>query len=68
MARASKNYDVSVALSIFSVMACIIISYATNLAPAEVIMLVSIAAFLVVLAAKYSTNKHIIIKLEEARS
>jgi len=63
-----KTALISVGISIFSVMTGISVSYAANLAPAGAIVLVSIAIFLIVLAAKYSIKKQIMEKLEEARS
>jgi zinc transport system permease protein len=63
-----KTALISVGISIFSVMTGISVSYAANLAPAGAIVLVSIAVFLTVLAAKYSIKKQVIEKLEEGRS
>jgi zinc transport system permease protein len=64
-----KTALISVLMSIFSVVGGISISYAANLAPAGTIVLISTAAFLIVLAVRhYSKNKHIIKKLEEAKS
>ncbi|HEX2557334.1 MAG TPA: metal ABC transporter permease, partial [Nitrososphaera sp.] len=63
-----KTALISVAISIFSVITGITVSYASNLPPAGTIVLVSIAVFLVTLAAKYSAKKQAAEKLEEARS
>jgi zinc transport system permease protein len=65
-----KTALISVLVSIFSVVAGIAISYTANLAPAGTIVLVSTAAFLTVLGARYyySKNKQIVKKLEEAKS
>jgi len=65
-----KTALISLSISIFSVVTGITISYAANLAPAGTIVLVSVAAFLTVLAARYyySKKKQMIKKLEEARS
>ena len=59
---------IPVAPPIFSVMTGITISYVTNFVLADVFVIVSIATFLTVLAAKYSTKNQGIVKLEEARS
>lgn len=64
-----KTALISVSVSITSVVAGIAISYAANLAPSGTIVLVSIAIFLAVLAARYySKKKQIVEKLEETRS
>jgi zinc transport system permease protein len=64
-----KTALISVSVSIFSVVAGIAISYSANLAPAGTIVLISMAVFLAVLAARsYSKKKQIVEKLEEARS
>ena len=64
-----KTALISVSVSIFSVAAGIAISYAANLAPAGTIVLVSTAAFLIVLAAMHhSKNTQIVKKFEEVRS
>jgi zinc transport system permease protein len=64
-----KTALISISISIFSVVTGISISYAANLAPAGTIVLVSTAAFLTVLAARYySKKKQVVKKLEEARS
>jgi len=52
-----KTALISIAVSIFSVLIGIIVSYASNLPPAGTIVLVSIAVFLVTLAARYSPKK-----------
>ncbi|HEX2614172.1 MAG TPA: metal ABC transporter permease [Nitrososphaera sp.] len=62
-----KTALISVAVSLFSVITGIAVSYASNLPPAGTIVLVSIAVFLVTLAAKYSAKKQAAEKLE-ARS
>ena len=62
-----KTALISVAVSLFSVITGITLSYASNLPPAGTIVLVSIAVFLVTLAAKYSAKKQAAEKLE-ARS
>jgi zinc transport system permease protein len=59
-----KTALISVAVSIFSVITGIAVSYASNLPPAGTIVLVSIAVFLVTLAAKYSAKKQAAEKLE----
>jgi len=64
-----KTALISVLVSIMSVVTGIAISYAANLAPSGTIVLISIAIFLAVLAARYySKKKHILEKLEETRS
>lgn len=63
-----KTALISVGVSLFSVITGIAVSYASNLPPAGTIVLVSIAVFLVTLAAKYSAKKQAAEKLEEARS
>jgi zinc transport system permease protein len=63
-----KTALISVGVSVFSVITGIAVSYASNLPPAGTIVLVSIAVFLVTLAAKYSAKKQAAEKLEEARS
>jgi zinc transport system permease protein len=64
-----KTALISVSISIFSVVTGITISYATNLAPAGTIVLVSVAAFLTVLTARYYLKKkQAVKKLEEVRS
>ena len=64
-----KTALISVSVSIISVVAGIAISYAANLAPSGTIVLISIAIFLAVLAARYySKKKQIVEKLEETRS
>lgn len=64
-----KTALISVSVSIFSVVAGIAISYAANLAPAGTIVLVSTAAFLIVLAViHHSKNTQIVKKFEELRS
>ncbi|HEX2557940.1 MAG TPA: metal ABC transporter permease [Nitrososphaera sp.] len=59
-----KTALISVAVSLFSVITGIAVSYASNLPPAGTIVLVSIAVFLVTLAAKYSAKKQAAEKLE----
>ena len=59
-----KTALISVAVSLFSVITGITVSYASNLPPAGTIVLVSIAVFLVTLAAKYSAKKQAAEKLE----
>ncbi|MFL6475847.1 MAG: metal ABC transporter permease [Nitrososphaera sp.] len=64
-----KTALISVLISIFSVVTGITISYVANLAPAGTIVLVSVAAFLTVLTARYYLKKkQTVKKLEEARS
>jgi len=64
-----KTALISVLISIFSVVTGITISYVANLAPAGTIVLVSVAAFLTVLTARYYLKKkQAVKKLEEARS
>ncbi len=64
-----KTALISVLVSVLSVMTGIAISYAFNLAPAGTIVLVSTGAFLITLAAKYSTKKKVSEKLiEETKS
>jgi zinc transport system permease protein len=64
-----KTALISLSLSVFSVVAGIIISYAANLAPAGTIVLVSTGMFLIVFCSRhYSKRKQIGEKLEEARS
>ncbi|MDQ3872163.1 MAG: metal ABC transporter permease [Thermoproteota archaeon] len=64
-----KTALISLSLSVFSVVAGIIISYAVNLAPAGTIVLVSTGMFLIVFCSRhYSKRKQIGEKLEEARS
>jgi zinc transport system permease protein len=64
-----KTALISVSVSIMSVVAGIAISYAANLAPSGTIVLISIAIFLAVLAARYYSKKQQIVeKLEETRS
>jgi len=59
-----KTALISVGVSVFSVVTGITVSYASNLAPAGTIVLVSIAVFLVTLAAKYLAKKQMAEKLE----
>jgi len=64
-----KTALISVSVSIMSVVVGIAISYAANLAPSGTIVLISIAIFLAVLAARYYSKKQQIVeKLEETRS
>jgi zinc transport system permease protein len=59
-----KTALISVAISLFSVITGISVSYASNLPPAGTIVLVSIAVFLVTLAGRYSAKKQAAEKLE----
>lgn len=63
-----KTALISVGISIFSVVAGILISYAANLAPAGTIVLVSTAVFLATLATKHFSRKQMAEKLGAAKS
>jgi zinc transport system permease protein len=63
-----KTALISVGISIFSVVTGIAVSYAANIPPAATIVVVSIVVFLVTLAAKHSSRKQTIEKLEAAKS
>jgi zinc transport system permease protein len=52
-----KTMLISISVSIFSVVAGIMLSYALNLAPAGTIVLISAATFVAALAVKYSKQK-----------
>ena len=58
-----KTALISVSISVFSVVTGIAISYAANLAHAGTIVLVSMAAFLTVLAARHYSKKKKIVKV-----
>jgi zinc transport system permease protein len=60
-----KTALISVGISISSVVAGIVVSYAANIPPASTIVIVLIAVFLATLAAKYSSKKQMV---EAARS
>jgi zinc transport system permease protein len=60
-----KTALISVGMSISSVVAGIVVSYAANIPPAATIVIVLITVFLATLAAKYSSKKQIV---EAARS
>jgi zinc transport system permease protein len=60
-----KTALISVGISISSVVAGIVVSYAANIPPAATIVIVLITVFLATLAAKYSSKKQIV---ETARS
>jgi zinc transport system permease protein len=63
-----KTALISVGISIFSVVTGIAVSYAANIPPAATIVVVSIVVFMATLAAKYSSRKQTIEKLEAAKS
>lgn len=63
-----KTALISVGISIFSVVTGIAVSYAANLPPSATIVIVLIAVFLATLAARYSSKKQMVEKLEAARS
>lgn len=54
-----KTALISVAISIFSVVAGIAVSYAFNLAPSGAIVMVSVAAFVAALAVRHSTRRQL---------
>jgi zinc transport system permease protein len=63
-----KTALISVGISIFSVVTGIAVSYAANIPPAATIVVVSIVVFMATLAAKYSSRKQTIEKLEVAKN
>jgi zinc transport system permease protein len=63
-----KTALISVGISIFSVVTGIAVSYAANIPPAATIVVVSILVFMATLAAKYSSRKQTLVKLEAAKS
>lgn len=63
-----KTALISVGISIFSVVIGIAVSYAANIPPAATIVVVSILVFMATLAAKYSSRKQTLVKLEGAKN
>jgi zinc transport system permease protein len=63
-----KTALISVGISIFSVVTGITVSYAANIPPAATIVIVLITVFLATLAAKYSSKRQMVEKLEAAKS
>lgn len=63
-----KTALISVGVSIFSVVTGIAVSYAANIPPAATIVIVLIVVLLATLAAKYSSKKQMVEKLEAAKS
>jgi len=63
-----KTALISVVISVFSVLSGISVSYAANLTPAGTIVLVLIATFLAMLAARYLSKKQTVEKLQVAKS
>lgn len=59
-----KTMLISISVSIFSVVAGIMLSYALNLAPAGTIVLISAATFVAALAVKYSKQKDMEVEIK----